>query len=164
VVDERRALEDQAVGSLRRIPASLGSHRPRLLPSTCKSTGPAWRPTSSGRATNRAGSSSTKRRAKIFAALHGERGNDVPLFLSTTSADRVDGGWRLNGHKIFGSLTPVWDYGGFHAMDTSDEANPRIVHGFLRRDAEGIEIVDTWDTFSTPWPRCGWPSTPTKRC
>lgn len=83
---------------------------------------------------------------KIFAALHGERGNDVPLFLSTASADRVDGGWKINGHKIFGSLTPVWDYGGFHAMDTSDEANPRIVHGFLPRAAEGIEIVQTWDT------------------
>lgn len=83
---------------------------------------------------------------KVFAALHGERGNDVPLFLSTTSADRADGGWRLNGHKIFGSLSPVWDYGGFHAMDTSDDANPKIVHGFLRRGTDGIEIVNTWDT------------------
>lgn len=83
---------------------------------------------------------------KVLAALHGERGNDVPLFLSTTSAERVEGGWSLNGHKIFGSLSPVWDYGGFHAMDSTDAANPRIVHGFLRRDAEGIQIVDTWDT------------------
>lgn len=85
-------------------------------------------------------------KGKVFAALHGERGNDMPLFLSTTSADRVDGGWKLNGHKIFGSLSPVWDYGGFHAMDTSDPDNPQIVHGFLARDAAGIEVVDTWDT------------------
>ncbi len=83
---------------------------------------------------------------KVFAALHGERGNDMPLFLSTAAAERRDGGWTVNGHKIFGSLSPVWDYGGFHAMDTSDPDAPRIVHGFLRRDAGGIEIVDTWDT------------------
>ncbi len=83
---------------------------------------------------------------KIFAALHGERGNDMPLFLSTTEAERVGNGWRVSGHKIFGSLSPVWDYGGFHAMDSSDPNDPKIVHGFLRRDADGIEIVDTWDT------------------
>ena len=82
----------------------------------------------------------------VFAAIHGEAGNDMPLLLSTTAAVRVDGGWEISGHKIFGSLTPVWDYGGFHAMDSSDPANPRIVHGFLPRDTPGIEIVDTWDT------------------
>src|SRR5215831_19828334 len=31
----------------------------------------------------------------VFAAGHGEAGNDVPLFLSTTSAERVEGGWRF---------------------------------------------------------------------
>ena len=82
----------------------------------------------------------------VFAAIHGEPGNDMPLLLSTTTAERVDGGWEISGHKIFGSLTPVWTYGGFHAMDTSDPADPRIVHGFLPRDTPGIEIVDTWDT------------------
>lgn len=82
----------------------------------------------------------------VFAAIHGEPGNDMPLLLSTTHAERVDGGWELSGHKIFGSLTPVWDFGGFHAMDSSDPEAPRIVHGFLPRDTPGIEIVDTWDT------------------
>ena len=38
---------------------------------------------------------------------------------------RVDGGWEISGHKIFGSLTPVWTYGGFHAMDSSDPATRR---------------------------------------
>jgi alkylation response protein AidB-like acyl-CoA dehydrogenase len=83
---------------------------------------------------------------KIFAAIHGEPGNDMPLLLSTTAAERVDGGWEISGHKIFGSLTPVWDFGGFHAMDTSDPEHPQIVHGFLPRETAGIEIVDTWDT------------------
>jgi alkylation response protein AidB-like acyl-CoA dehydrogenase len=83
---------------------------------------------------------------KVFAAIHGEPGNDMPLLLSTTAAERVDGGWEISGHKIFGSLTPVWDYGGFHAMDSSDPEHPQIVHGFLPRETPGIEIVDTWDT------------------
>ena len=82
----------------------------------------------------------------VLCALHGEPGNDMPLLLSTTSAAKVDGGWRISGHKIFGSLTPVWTLGGFHAMDTSDPAAPRIVHGFVPRSAAGIQIVDTWDT------------------
>jgi alkylation response protein AidB-like acyl-CoA dehydrogenase len=82
----------------------------------------------------------------VFAAGHGERGNDVPLLLSTSEAERVDGGWRITGHKIFGSLTPVWTYMGVHAMDTSEPASPQIVHAFVHRDAPGVSVVETWDT------------------
>ena len=82
----------------------------------------------------------------VLCALHGEAGNDLPLLLSSSTAERVDGGWSISGHKIFGSLTPVWTLGGFHAMDTSDPAAPKIVHGFLPRGTAGMEIVDTWDT------------------
>ena len=83
---------------------------------------------------------------KIFAAGHSESGNDVPIFLSTTQAQRVDGGWEFTGHKIFGSLSPVWNYLGLHAMDTSDPANPQMVHAFLPRETKGYRIVETWDT------------------
>jgi alkylation response protein AidB-like acyl-CoA dehydrogenase len=83
---------------------------------------------------------------EVFAALHGEAGNDVPVLLSSAQAERVDGGWQISGHKIFGSLTPVWTYGGLHAMDTSDPAGPRIVHGFVQRDSPGLQVVETWDT------------------
>jgi alkylation response protein AidB-like acyl-CoA dehydrogenase len=83
---------------------------------------------------------------EVFAAIHGEAGNDMPLFVSTATAERVDGGWSISGHKIFGSLSPVWTYGGFHAMDSSDPGAPKIVHGFLPRHTPGVEIVETWDT------------------
>jgi alkylation response protein AidB-like acyl-CoA dehydrogenase len=83
---------------------------------------------------------------EVFAAIHGEAGNDIPLLLSSSRAERCDGGWLINGHKIFGSLSPVWTYAGFHAMDTSDPTAPRIVHGFLPRDSSGYQIVETWDT------------------
>jgi alkylation response protein AidB-like acyl-CoA dehydrogenase len=83
---------------------------------------------------------------EVFCALHGEAGNDIPLLLAVAGATRVDGGYEISGHKIFGSLSPVWTYGGFHAMDTSDPEHPMIVHGFLPRETPGIQIIDTWDT------------------
>ncbi len=81
----------------------------------------------------------------VFAAGHGERGNDLPLLLSSTQAERVDGGYRITGHKSFGSLTPVWTRLGLHAMDASDPDAPKIVHAFMKRDAEGYRIDETWD-------------------
>src|SRR5215207_2193358 len=82
----------------------------------------------------------------VFAAGHGEAGNDLPLLLSTTKAERIDGGWEITGHKIFGSLSPVWTYLDLHAMDTSNPEAPQIVHAFLHRDASRYRIEDTWDT------------------
>lgn len=82
---------------------------------------------------------------EVFAAGHAERGNDLPVFLSTTKAERVAGGYRFTGHKSFGSLTPVWTYLGIHGMDTSDPAAPKIVHAFMPRATEGYSIKETWD-------------------
>lgn len=84
-------------------------------------------------------------KGEVFAAGHAERGNDLPLFLSTTRAERVPGGYRFTGHKSFGSLTPVWTYLGLHAMDTGDPAAPKIVHAFMPRATEGYSIKETWD-------------------
>ncbi|HEX8802786.1 MAG TPA: acyl-CoA dehydrogenase family protein [Acidimicrobiales bacterium] len=84
-------------------------------------------------------------RGHVFAAGHGEAGNDLGLFASTTRAERADGGWIVSGRKVFGSLSPVWTYLGMHAMDTTDPAAPRVVHAFLPRDAEGYRIEQTWD-------------------
>ncbi len=83
---------------------------------------------------------------EVFAAAHAEVGNDLPGLLSTASATRVDGGYRISGHKMFGSLTPVWTRLGGHAMDTSDATNPQVIHFFIPRDSGGIEIRETWDT------------------
>lgn len=83
---------------------------------------------------------------EVFAAGHGETGNDLPLFLSTAKAERVDGGYRFSGHKIFGSLAPVWTRLGMHAMDSGDPRSPKIVHAFMPRDTKGYTIKDNWDT------------------
>jgi alkylation response protein AidB-like acyl-CoA dehydrogenase len=85
-------------------------------------------------------------RGEVFAAGHAESGNDIPMLLSTTKAERVEGGYRFTGHKSFGSLTPVWTYLGIHGMDASNPAAPVIVHAFMPRNTEGYRIQPTWDT------------------
>jgi alkylation response protein AidB-like acyl-CoA dehydrogenase len=85
-------------------------------------------------------------RGHVFAAGHAESGNDIPGLLSTSVAERVDGGYRFTGHKSFGSLTPVWTYLGLHGMDLSDPAHPKVVHAFMPRNTEGYAIRETWDS------------------
>lgn len=82
---------------------------------------------------------------EIFAAGHAESDNDMPLLFSTTNATPVDGGYKIEGRKSFGTLTPVWTRLGFHAMDSTDPDAPKVVHGFLPRDSEGYHIEETWD-------------------
>ena len=83
---------------------------------------------------------------EVFAAGHGEAGNDLPVLLLTARAERADGGYKFHAHKIFGSLTPVWTRLGLHALDTSDPENPKVVHAFLPRDTSGYHVEETWDT------------------
>lgn len=82
---------------------------------------------------------------EIFAAGHAESGNDLPVLLSTTKAEPVDGGYRFTGRKHFGSLSPVWTRFGLHGMDTSNPNQPKIVHAFMPRDTAGYTIKETWD-------------------
>lgn len=84
---------------------------------------------------------------KIFAAGHGEIGNDLGLANSTVIAEPLgDGSYRFTGRKIFTSLSPVWDWLGLHALDNSDPAQPKIVHAFIRRQDGGHRTELTWDT------------------
>src|SRR4051812_24926403 len=85
-------------------------------------------------------------KGEVFAAGHGEPGNDLPLLYSTATADRVDGGYKISGRKSFGSLSPVWTRLGIHSQDNSDPENPKVVHVFMPRDTPGYHIDDVWDT------------------
>ena len=84
-------------------------------------------------------------KGEVYAAGHAESGNDIPVLLSTTKAERVDGGYRFTGRKSFGSLTPVWTWLGIHGMDTSVADAPKVVHAFMPRDAKNYTIHQTWD-------------------
>jgi len=61
----------------------------------------------------------------VFAAGHGEGGNDLPLLLSTTKAEKVDGGYKFTGHKMFGSLSPVWTFLGIKAWIIRTPPRPK---------------------------------------
>jgi alkylation response protein AidB-like acyl-CoA dehydrogenase len=82
----------------------------------------------------------------VYAAGHAESGNDIPVLLSSSKAEPVEGGgYRFTGRKSFGSLTPVWTHLGIHGLDTTDPARPKVVHAFMERGAKNYRIEDTWD-------------------
>jgi len=83
---------------------------------------------------------------EVFAAGHAETGNDIPVLLSTCVAERVEGGYRLNGRKQFGSNGPAWSWLGAHAIDADAPGGPQIVHAFVDRSSPGVTVVETWDT------------------
>ena len=83
---------------------------------------------------------------EVFASGHSEQGNDLPVLFSTSKAEKVDGGFRISGRKMFGSLAPVWTRYGIHAMWADAEGGPAIVHGFLPKGGGGYQIVETWNT------------------
>ncbi|MFC8381179.1 hypothetical protein [Nocardia sp. NPDC057272] len=68
------------------------------------------------------------RDGEVFAAGHGERGNDVGLDDSVVSArPQPDGSYLVDGRKTFTSLGPVWTSVGIHARDDSDPADLDVV-------------------------------------
>ena len=83
---------------------------------------------------------------EVFAAGHGEPGNDLAIDDSRTSAAPFDGGYRFTGRKVFTSLSPVWTRLGVHGRDDSDPDDPTLVHAFIDRDDPGVRTVHTWDT------------------
>jgi alkylation response protein AidB-like acyl-CoA dehydrogenase len=83
---------------------------------------------------------------EVFNAGHSERGNDLPVLLSTSKAERVKDGFRITGHKMFGSLAPVFTRYGAHALWADADGGPKVVHVFMPRDSANYRIVETWDT------------------
>jgi alkylation response protein AidB-like acyl-CoA dehydrogenase len=66
-----------------------------------------------------------------------------------TTARKVDGGWRVNGKKIFASLAGSADYYG--ALCTAVEADAEelsrrdTMYLAIPADAEGVSVVGDWD-------------------
>jgi len=91
---------------------------------------------------------------ELFAFGNSEGGNDLVLWDSLTTVERVDGGFAFTGTKIFTSLAPAWTRLGIfgkQAVGEGTESGPRLVHGFLRRETPetpvaGVTTLDDWDT------------------
>ena len=83
---------------------------------------------------------------ELFAFGNSEPGNDLVLWDSLTVAEPVEGGYAFTGTKIFTSLAPAWTRLGVFGKQVSGDGAPRLVHGFLTRDASGVTTLDDWDT------------------
>lgn len=83
---------------------------------------------------------------EVMAFGVSEAGNDEVLFDSFTRAVPADdGSYAFTGTKVFTSLSPVWTKLGVFGKDESVEP-ARLVHGFLDRNTEGLEIPENWNT------------------
>ncbi|MBD8080646.1 acyl-CoA dehydrogenase family protein [Cellulosimicrobium arenosum] len=86
-------------------------------------------------------------RGEVFGFGYSEAGNDLVLLGSRTEA-RPDGagGYTFHGRKIFTSNSPGWTRLGVLGLDTTSDDGPRLVHAFVARDGDGVEVRDDWDT------------------
>ncbi|MFE5776618.1 acyl-CoA dehydrogenase family protein [Brachybacterium sp. NPDC056505] len=83
---------------------------------------------------------------RLLAFGVSEPGNEAMLFDSQTVA-RSDGqgGYLLEGTKIFTSLAPVWDRLVVHGRIPGDDVDLPLVLGSIER-TDAVETLDDWDT------------------
>ncbi len=63
-----------------------------------------------------------------------------------TLADRVDGGWVINGKKIFASLAGSADYYGVLCTEKKENLSRRDTMYFaVPADADGVSVIGDWD-------------------
>lgn len=87
---------------------------------------------------------------KVYAQPFSEGGAAAAGFKAFgTTALKVDGGWRINGKKIFASLSGHADYYGAlcTALDHPDDAHSRrnTMYIAVPSDADGVKVVGDWD-------------------
>ncbi len=63
--------------------------------------------------------------------------------LPATMARRVDGGFRLSGHKIYATGIPILSWAVVWAR--TDDADPLVGPFLVRADAAGVGVVETWN-------------------
>jgi alkylation response protein AidB-like acyl-CoA dehydrogenase len=63
--------------------------------------------------------------------------------LPATAATRTADGWRLSGHKIYATGSPIVKYNLVWARTAGDQ--PEVGYFLVPSDAPGVRIVETWD-------------------
>ena len=61
-------------------------------------------------------------------------------------AEKVAGGYRVSGRKVFASGAPAGDLFMTMALYDDPEAGPTVLHCTIPFDAPGLEVQDTWRT------------------
>lgn len=82
----------------------------------------------------------------VWAAFTSEPGVQNMMMDSNTVAERVDGGYRLSGRKIFCTNSEVATHSSITARYEDPELGPRLMIFRTATDAAGLELVRTWDT------------------
>ena len=79
----------------------------------------------------------------VMAAAMSERGQD--LTRPVTEAVRTDGGWRIDGHKIFCTMAPAATILLTSVRFADDDGVERYAYVEVPADAPGVRINDDWD-------------------
>jgi alkylation response protein AidB-like acyl-CoA dehydrogenase len=79
----------------------------------------------------------------VMAAAMSERGQD--LTRPVTEAARTDGGWRIDGHKIFCTMAPAATILLTSVRFADDDGIERYGYVEIPADAPGVRINDDWD-------------------
>lgn len=78
-------------------------------------------------------------RRDAYAITEADAGSDPTQ--CTTRADKVDGGWRINGEKWFVTIGDIADYILVHAHVDGDVNKPTVF--FVDKDLPGVELKRT---------------------
>lgn len=77
------------------------------------------------------------------ARVEPELGTPARGGLPATIAEPTHEGWRLTGHKLYTTGSPILSYFVVWARTTEDET--RVGNFLVPRDLPGLRIVETWD-------------------
>jgi alkylation response protein AidB-like acyl-CoA dehydrogenase len=77
------------------------------------------------------------------ARVEPELGTPARGGLPATVAEWTTEGWRISGHKVYTTGSPILRYFVVWARTTEDE--PRVGNFLVPRDVPGVRIVETWD-------------------
>jgi len=81
----------------------------------------------------------------VYASMSAEPGNSI-LVDSSTIMTKVDGGFHVSGHKVFGTGSAVCT--SFSTMGRYEDPvdGPLLMFFVLPRHSDGVTVHDTWDT------------------
>jgi alkylation response protein AidB-like acyl-CoA dehydrogenase len=82
----------------------------------------------------------------VWASLTAEPGIANNLMEASTTATKVDGGFRIDGRKIFCTNSVVATNFSFSARYDDPETGPRLGLFQASKDSSGFTFVPTWDT------------------
>jgi alkylation response protein AidB-like acyl-CoA dehydrogenase len=79
----------------------------------------------------------------VLAAAISERGQD--LTRPATRATRTETGWRIDGRKMFCTMSPAASHLYVAVTYVEDEGTERYAYAIVPTDAPGVVINDDWD-------------------